>query len=125
MSDSLQEQHCTVHGQVIAIQCLRDGTSSSFDLGSVHRVTAYKLDLFSFDQVRVRFDCLDGAAFDISEDDAGFSLVMTAAESALVGLSPVAEWKPSVTAEPFAVSETCLWSVLPQKPTMGEQPVAP
>lgn len=109
ISESLRENRCAAQSGYVSIVRVRDGSTSGFDLPRVVIVTAYKLDLVTFDQVRVCFQCTDGSTYDISEDDDGFSEVLHAATEYLSGFPPVDKWKPTINAEPFARNETCLW----------------
>lgn len=109
ISERLKENRCAVQSGHVSIVRLRDGSTSGFDLSRVVVVTAYKLDLVTFDQVRVRFQCGDGSVHEISEDDDGFWEVLHAATECLSGFPPVDQWKPAINAEPFARNETRLW----------------
>jgi hypothetical protein len=109
ISESLKENRCAVQSGCVSIVRLRDGSTSGFDLPRVLIVTAYKLDLFYWDQVRVCFECSDGSAYDISEDDDGFLDVLHAATECLSGFPPADKWMPTINAPPFARNETRLW----------------
>ena len=109
ISNHLKENRLVATADEVTIHRLKDAAERSFRWRVVSRVVAYKIDLFSFDQVRISFFTEADQPFEISEDDDGFRDVMTAAETVIAGFPKLDGWKPSVVAEPFARSETVLW----------------
>ncbi|TLD72543.1 hypothetical protein FEM03_00245 [Phragmitibacter flavus] len=109
ISSNLKENRLIATAEEVVVHRLKDATEQRFRWSDVSRVVAYKIDLFSFDQVRISFYTESGKPFDVSEDDDGFRSVMTAAETVLARFPNLDAWKPSVVAEPFARSKTVLW----------------
>lgn len=107
--ESLREHRCAAQAGHVSIVRFHDGAASSFDWARVLTVTAYKVDLGWTDQVRVCFQCLDNSAHEISEDDDGFLEVLHAATESLPNFPAIVDWKPAISAEPFARNETRLW----------------
>ncbi len=74
---------------------------------SVRRVSAYKVDLFIVDEIRVEFLMHDGAVRVVTEEDAGFETLM----DQLVRRFPsTSGWQSKVLQPPFASQRTVLYS---------------
>jgi len=109
ISDSLKANRIIATADEVVIQRLVDHTERRFRWCDLSQVVAYKVDLLSFDQVRVSFHIGPDRSCEISEDDLGFSDLMGKANKTLKDFPELDAWKPSVVAEPFARSETTLW----------------
>ena len=87
ISDSLKENRIAAGVKEVSICRISDGDQAVFRWSDLSRVSAYKLDLGSWDQVRVCFETTQAVSFEVSEDDEGFSNLMRTASSALSGFS--------------------------------------
>ena len=85
--DSLKENRIAAGVKEVSICRISDGDQAVFRWSDLSRVSAYKLDLGSWDQVRVCFETTQAVSFEVSEDDEGFSNLMRTASSALSGFS--------------------------------------
>ena len=72
----------------------------------VRRVIAFKIDMFTYDEIRLRFLKSEDNGFEISEAAKGWSELTEALPLFLPGCKPLADWIWTVTNPAFARNET-------------------
>lgn len=78
----------------------------SCEWSEIEKIVAYKLDCFTFDQIRFLISAKDGGIREITEDDPGFWELVTEMEKAL-NISP--DWHKVVAHPPMQRCETVLY----------------
>ncbi len=74
----------------------------------VHRIVAYKIDLLTYDEIRIRLESADERAVVVSEESPGFDAFM----DELVLRYPMAsDWHAKVSQPPFAESRTIIFDL--------------
>jgi hypothetical protein len=85
-----------------------DGTPNYLAWTSVKEVFAFKLDLFTYDAMRLGFRVSDDGTYcQVDEDDAGFSELWAEVERRFDILDK--EWWTKVAFPAFATNRTTLW----------------
>lgn len=72
-------------------------------------VTAFKLDLLAFDQIRVQFEYASGLVIEVSEDMLGFTELMDTVNNHIPDFPDQPAWRPKVVCPPFETCQTTLW----------------
>lgn len=86
----------------------RDGTLHSVVWASVKEIFAFKLDLGTFDTIRLGFRvAFDGTYYEVDEDDAGFQELLAEIERRL-GIADK-DWWTKVAFPAFGTNRTTLW----------------
>lgn len=75
----------------------------------VSRVTAFKLDLITVDEVRLRFESDAGVSIELSESEPGWSELLLALPQRLPGFPPGERWLHEIVQPPFATNEMKLY----------------
>jgi hypothetical protein len=81
--------------------------SSDISWTDVRRIRSYKYDLFSYDEVCLYFELMDGRTFEVSEEFDAFSAVKEAMEKALPGIN--LKWWEQPAFPAFAECETIVF----------------
>ncbi len=85
-----------------------DGTPSQVAWASVKEVFAFKLDLFTYDTIRLGFRLSDeGTYWQVDEDDAGFRELLAEVERRFDIVDK--NWWTKVAFPAFATNRTTLW----------------
>lgn len=77
----------------------------------VVQISAYKIDLFGFDEIRLDFDTArdDGMVVCVSEEEEGWDGLIEAIERVFPGIQKWTDWFPQVAVPAFAENRTALW----------------
>lgn len=83
-----------------------NGTTTEILWSDIEQVRAFKLDLFTWDEVRFVFLMSSGVALEVSEEQPGFAGMLAAAQ---VHFPSLVGWQTQVIKPAFARNETTLY----------------
>jgi len=85
-----------------------DGTGQQVPWTSVKEVFAFKVDLLTYDTIRLAFRVSDdGTYWEVDEDDPGFGELLSEVQRRLGTLDK--DWWAKVAFPPFVANRTTLW----------------